>query len=60
VAVGATIAYSGFISLMLAKAIDVVIGLRVTPDEEAEGLDTTQHAESAYTFGELGSMGRIG
>ena len=59
-AVGATIAYSGIVTFILAKAIDVVIGLRVTPDEEAEGLDTTQHAESAYTFGEFGSMGRIG
>jgi ammonium transporter, Amt family len=60
VAVGATIAYSGIVSLILAKAIDVVIGLRVTPDQEAEGLDTTQHAEHGYSFGELGSMGRVG
>jgi hypothetical protein len=32
----------------------------VTPDEEVEGLDTTQHAEAAYNLRELGSMGRIG
>ena len=60
VAVGATIVYSGIVSLVLAKVVDVVVGLRVTPEEEVEGLDITQHAETAYSFGELGSMGRIG
>jgi Amt family ammonium transporter len=38
----------------------MTIGLRVTRDDEAEGLDLTQHAETAYNFGDLGSMGRIG
>jgi len=38
----------------------MTIGLRAEPDEEAQGLDLTQHAETAYSFGELGSMGRIG
>src|SRR5687768_4761343 len=55
VAIGATVAYSGIVSLVLAKIIDLVIGLRVTPDQEAEGLDTAMHAETAYSFG-----GRIG
>ncbi len=60
VAVIVTMVYSFVISYILAKIIDATIGLRVTEDEEAEGLDLTQHAESAYTAGEFGSMGRIG
>jgi Amt family ammonium transporter len=60
VAVVATIVYTFVVSLVLAKVIDLVMGLRVTPEQEAEGLDLTQHAETAYAFGELGSMGRIG
>ena len=60
VAVGATLVFSFVVSFVLAKVIDMTIGLRLSDDEEAEGLDTTQHAETAYSFGELGSMGRIG
>jgi Amt family ammonium transporter len=48
------------LSFIIAKVIDMTIGLRVDPDQEAEGLDLTQHAETAYSFGELGSMGRTG
>ncbi len=59
VAAGATIAWSGVISFILAKVIDATIGLRVTPDQEAEGLDLSQHAENAYT-GDLGAMERVG
>ena len=36
-------------TFILAKAIDLVMGLRVSEDEEDLGLDQTQHAESAYT-----------
>ncbi len=59
-AVGATMVFSFVVSLALAKLVDVTVGLRVPPDEEIEGLDTTQHAETAYNLRELGSMGRIG
>ncbi|PLS75136.1 MAG: ammonia channel protein [Actinobacteria bacterium] len=59
VAVGATVAFSGVLSFVLAKAVDAVIGLRVADDEEMAGLDTTQHAETAYNLGDFGSMGRI-
>ena len=58
-AVVATIVYTFVISLVLAKVIDMVLGLRVTQDQEAEGLDLSQHAETAYNFGDFGSMGRI-
>ena len=45
VAVGATIVFSAVASLVLLKIIDVVIGLRVTEDEEREGLDVVLHGE---------------
>ena len=60
VAVGATVVFSGVVSLVLAKALDLVIGLRVTPTQEEEGLDTSQHSETAYSLGDFGSMGRVG
>jgi ammonium transporter, Amt family len=44
-AVGAFTAIATFIIL---KIIDVIIGLRVTQDEEQEGLDVSQHGEKAY------------
>ncbi|NTW39184.1 MAG: ammonium transporter [Cellulomonadaceae bacterium] len=43
----------------IAWALRATIGLRVTPDEEAEGLDASQHAESAYELTATSSMGRI-
>ncbi|MGH9123404.1 MAG: ammonium transporter, partial [Acidimicrobiales bacterium] len=59
-AVGVTLVFSFVVTFALAKAIDATIGLRVSRDDEAEGLDATQHAESAYNLRELGSIGRIG
>ena len=58
VAVAATLAFSGIMTLIIAKIVDATVGLRVTPDDEAAGLDTTQHAETGYNLTELGSMGR--
>jgi ammonium transporter, Amt family len=45
-----TIAYSFVVSFAIAKALDVVMGIRVTEDEEQTGLDLTQHAETAYAL----------
>ena len=59
IAVGATIVWSFAVTFILAKVIDATIGIRVTPDDEAQGLDVTQHAETGYAYGELG-MGRVG
>jgi len=59
-AVGATLAWSFVLTFVIAKVIDATIGLRVTRDEEAEGLDVTQHAETGYAMGDFGSMGRLG
>jgi Amt family ammonium transporter len=60
VAIGATLVFSFVLSYLIAKVVDMTIGLRVTEDDEQEGLDATQHAETAYTMSELGAMGRIG
>jgi len=48
IGVVATIVYSGVVSFIVLKAVDAVIGLRVTEDEEAEGLDLAQHDERGY------------
>jgi Amt family ammonium transporter len=40
-----TLVYSGVISFILLKIIDVTIGLRVTEEEEREGLDVILHGE---------------
>jgi Amt family ammonium transporter len=38
-------------TLVILKFVDTVIGLRVTTDDEIEGLDVTQHGEEGYDFG---------
>lgn len=48
IGVGATIVYSVIVSFLLLKSIDVIIGLRVSSEEEAQGLDVTQHSEVGY------------
>ncbi len=44
----ATIIYTGIASFIILKIIDVVIGLRVDEDQEAEGLDLALHNERGY------------
>ncbi|MDB4971004.1 MAG: Ammonium transporter [Myxococcales bacterium] len=48
IGVGAAAAYSAVVSFVLLKLIDVTIGLRVTKDDEREGLDVVLHGESGY------------
>jgi Amt family ammonium transporter len=45
-----TLAWSGVGSLILYKIVDVVVGLRVTQEEEREGLDLADHGERAYNY----------
>ncbi len=47
-AVLVTIVWSGVVSLIAFKLVDMVIGLRVTEEEEREGLDISSHGETAY------------
>lgn len=41
----ATIIYSGVVTFILLKIVDMVIGLRVNEEQEREGLDISQHGE---------------
>jgi Amt family ammonium transporter len=47
-AVLTTIVWSGVVSFIAFKLVDMVIGLRVSEDAEREGLDITSHGETAY------------
>ncbi|TQV62130.1 MAG: ammonium transporter [Halothiobacillaceae bacterium] len=47
--VGTVLIWSGVVSLILFKLIDMVMGLRVSEDAEREGLDTRSHGERAYS-----------
>ena len=46
--VGATVVYTGVVSFIILKVLDGIMGLRVTDDEEAEGLDLALHDERGY------------
>jgi ammonium transporter, Amt family len=50
IGVVAVIAYAAIVTLILTKVLDLIMGLRVKDEEEAIGLDITQHKESAYTL----------
>jgi len=43
-----TIVWSGVVSVIAFKLVDMVLGLRVSEEEEREGLDISSHGESAY------------
>ncbi|WP_397383052.1 ammonium transporter [Prosthecobacter sp.] len=43
-----TILLSGIASYAILKVIDVTLGLRVSPEEENQGLDLAEHGEAAY------------
>lgn len=48
--IGTTIIWSGVVSVVAYKLVDMTIGLRVSEEEEREGLDTVSHGESAYHY----------
>jgi ammonium transporter, Amt family len=50
VAVLTTLVWSGVGSFILYKVVDMLVGLRVTVEEEREGLDIAEHGERAYTL----------
>jgi Amt family ammonium transporter len=43
-----TLVWSAVVAYLAYKIVDVVIGLRVSPEDEREGLDITSHGETAY------------
>ena len=50
VSILAAIAISVIGTVVILKVLDVTIGLRVTADQEREGLDINQHGEEGYIF----------
>ena len=44
-----TVVWSGVVSVIAFKIADMVIGLRVSEEDEREGLDITSHGETAYS-----------
>ena len=45
-----TIIYSGVLTYVILKAVDKVMGLRVSPEEESEGLDIALHDERGFNL----------
>jgi ammonium transporter, Amt family len=50
VGIVSAIAFSMVVTAVIVKIVDNVTGLRVTDEEEVQGLDVTQHSEVAYTM----------
>ena len=48
-AVLTTVVWSGLVSLISYKIVDLTIGLRVSEESEREGLDISSHGETAYS-----------
>ncbi len=48
ISVVATMVYTGVVSAILLKIIDIVMGLRVNEEQETEGLDMALHDERGY------------
>ena len=50
ISVVATLVYGGVVSFILLKVIDLTVGLRVTEEQETEGLDLALHDERGYVI----------
>ena len=46
----AVLAWTAGVTFVVLKVVDVITGLRVTAEEETEGLDISQHEERAYNL----------
>jgi Amt family ammonium transporter len=44
-----TIVWSGVVAFVAFKLVDMTMGLRVSEEQEREGLDTASHGERAYS-----------
>jgi Amt family ammonium transporter len=49
-AVGLTLVWSGVGSLIIFLVVNLLIGARVSPEEEQAGLDASSHGERAYAY----------
>jgi Amt family ammonium transporter len=50
ISVVATLVYGGIVSLILLKVVDLTVGLRVTEEQETEGIDLALHDERGYVI----------
>jgi len=50
IGVVAVAAWSGIATLLVLKLTDAMVGMRVNPDQETEGLDTVEHNEKGYNL----------
>jgi Amt family ammonium transporter len=44
----ATVAFTAVATFVILKVVDALVGLRVTDEQETEGLDISQHEERGY------------
>lgn len=53
----AALVFSGVVTFVIAKALQVTLGWRITDEDEIVGIDLTQHAERAYEIPALAGQG---
>ena len=53
----AVLAYSLVVTAVIALVIKVIMGLRVSEEQEITGIDLAEHAESGYELGDSGGGG---
>ena len=56
IGVAATLGFSFLVTLAILKIVDVLVGLRVSEEDEVTGLDLSQHSEVGYTFVDRGGQ----
>ena len=50
VAAALTWVFAGVVTFVILKVLDVMMGLRVSQQQEIQGLDLSQHGEEGYIF----------
>ena len=56
----AVLGYSFVVTLILALILKYTIGLRLDEEDEANGVDEAEHAETGYDFSTVGSSSVLG
>jgi Amt family ammonium transporter len=45
-----TMLWCGLVTWLLLKVLDITLGLRVSEEQESEGLDLAEHGERGYSY----------
>ena len=56
----AALLYTAIVTGVIGLALKATMGWRISDEDEAEGIDQAEHAETAYDFGSIFSASRIG